>query len=202
MTVTPIREHGRDRRKRLTRKALREATLELGLERGLPDVSAEAIAERAGVSTRTFFNYFEAKEDAALLDLFVIDDRRLEELAEGPVDGVWTDLTTLFTDDAERAAEDGDELPRYMRLHAENPAVQTRQLAVFSRFQARLTDAIGARLGDGPSHRLRAAMMAGSCITAVRVGLEQWQLGGRRSSVRSHVHAAFGQLDPAFADSC
>lgn len=48
----------RELNKARTRRALVEAARELGSERGLEHVTAEDIADRAGVSRRTFFNYF------------------------------------------------------------------------------------------------------------------------------------------------
>jgi AcrR family transcriptional regulator len=56
----------RERKKQATRQALHEAAFGLVEENGLAAVTVEAIADRADVATRTFFNYFSAKEDAVL----------------------------------------------------------------------------------------------------------------------------------------
>ena len=45
-----------------THQALVDAARDLGRERGLESVTAEDIADRAGVSRRTFFNYFSGIE--------------------------------------------------------------------------------------------------------------------------------------------
>lgn len=45
---------------------IHDAAAELVLERGLAAATVEAIAERAGCSRRTFFNYYPTKEDAVL----------------------------------------------------------------------------------------------------------------------------------------
>jgi AcrR family transcriptional regulator len=183
---------GRERRKLATRRALRSATLELGLERGLGAVRIEEIAERAGVSTRTFFNYFDTKEDAALLDLLTVGDDELATLS-GPA--LWPQLATLFAADVERVGDAGADLPRLMELQARHPALQGRQLGEFSRFEGRLAAAIAAYLPGDP---LRAGVMSGSCITAVRVGLQEWGHDGWRGSPRPHVEAAFAVLAPSF----
>lgn len=195
------REDGRERNKRATRRALRLATLELGLERELADVPIDEIAQRAGVSPRTFFNYFDTKDDAALIELFQVTDEELAYFASPDRGtGVWADLTAMFVEDAERAERDGADLPRYLQLHARHPALQARQLGHFAVFLGRLSDAVAARLGDGPQVRLRAELMAGSCVTAVRVGLSQWAASGGRTPTAIHVAAAFAAFDGAFEE--
>ncbi|MFQ6328503.1 TetR/AcrR family transcriptional regulator [Nocardia sp. CWNU-33] len=54
----------RERKKLDTRKALSDAALELAMERGLGNVTRDDIAARAGVSVRTFNNYFTGKYEA------------------------------------------------------------------------------------------------------------------------------------------
>ncbi|MDF2444180.1 MAG: hypothetical protein JWR01_2383 [Subtercola sp.] len=54
----------RERKKLQTRAALQHAALELAAERGVQATSIDDICERAGVSSRTFFNYFPSKVSA------------------------------------------------------------------------------------------------------------------------------------------
>ncbi|THV33515.1 TetR family transcriptional regulator [Glycomyces buryatensis] len=59
----------RERKKAATKSALSQAALRLAMEKGSLDaVTADAIAAEAGVSTRTFHNYFPSKEEAFLYD--------------------------------------------------------------------------------------------------------------------------------------
>ncbi|MDQ4112238.1 MAG: TetR/AcrR family transcriptional regulator, partial [Actinomycetota bacterium] len=58
--------NARERQKRERRLALIEAAQRLVGERGLDDVTVEEISAAAGLSTRTFFNYFDSKDDAVL----------------------------------------------------------------------------------------------------------------------------------------
>lgn len=60
-------ESGLRQRQRLeTLRGLHLAASELAEEGGLAAATVDAIADRAGVSRRTFFNYFASKEDAIL----------------------------------------------------------------------------------------------------------------------------------------
>jgi len=84
----------RERKKLDTRWALSDAALELALERGLENVTREDIASRAGVSLRTFNNYFTGKYEAVA---FRQVDRTRQSLAvfrDRPADEpLWTAIT-------------------------------------------------------------------------------------------------------------
>lgn len=67
--VTNHRDSGhpdglRERKKDQTRRALHRAALELICERGPAATTIDDIVERAGVSRRTFFNYYSSREAA------------------------------------------------------------------------------------------------------------------------------------------
>lgn len=179
----------RESKKRATRARIHREAVALALAHGVDRVTVEEIAAAAEVSPRTFFNYFATKEDAALLDLFTIGDDGLAAFAAGPPEDTWPRLRELFVADVRRVERDGTDVPRWLALQAGHPALQARQFARFGAFERRLCDAITTRLG-GAEHRLRAEVMAGSCLTAVRVGLHRGA---------AQVGAAFDVLDPAFA---
>ena len=54
----------RERRRRQTSADIRGAAVRLAQERGFDKVTIDEICVEAGVSTRTFFNYFPNKESA------------------------------------------------------------------------------------------------------------------------------------------
>lgn len=56
----------RERKRAETWTTIHQAAADLTLDMGLHAVTIEAIAEQANISSRTFFNYFNCKEDAIL----------------------------------------------------------------------------------------------------------------------------------------
>ncbi len=70
----PAVEGRRERKKLQTREALRAAARELFARKGFTHTTVQQIADAADVSERTFFRYFDAKEDLLLPDLVAVFD--------------------------------------------------------------------------------------------------------------------------------
>ena len=81
VTTTTEPESLRARKREETRCALTDAAYALVRDGGLADLTAEAVADRAGVSRRTFFNYFPSVESvltATIAEFFASVGERLE----------------------------------------------------------------------------------------------------------------------------
>lgn len=164
----------RERKKEATRQALHEAAVRLAVEHGPERVTVEAIADAAGVSRRTFSNYFEGKEQALLYS----DQRWLRSLLElldtrpqdePPWQALSTTAQSLVSD---RAAD-----PRWveqMRLLRRHPSLLREQVAIYGRAEQALSDRIENRLPDGPHRDLAGRIMAATFLSALRVAVQQW----------------------------
>ena len=77
----------RERKKIECRLAIQRAALELAVEHdGMHDVPVEAISEHAGISPRTFFNYFPTKESAIFNAYIGRADDLVQAITEWPAD--------------------------------------------------------------------------------------------------------------------
>ncbi|ALG11150.1 TetR/AcrR family transcriptional regulator [Kibdelosporangium phytohabitans] len=74
----------RESKKHETRRALGFAAFDLATERGLQGFVVEDVTTRAGVSRRTFFNYFNRKEEAVVSVCGFVFDDAMAELHQRP----------------------------------------------------------------------------------------------------------------------
>jgi AcrR family transcriptional regulator len=97
----------RERKNADTRRALSDAALELAFERGLDNVTRDEIANLAGVSLRTFNNYFSGKYEALAYRQTERMRRGLAVLRQRPADEpLWTAITHAVLEPVE--ADFGD----------------------------------------------------------------------------------------------
>jgi AcrR family transcriptional regulator len=142
------------------------------VERGLDHLTVEAIADAAGVSRRTFSNYFIGKEEALLYG----DQVRMRRLLDLVGDGVeGEDLWTTLTRAAEELATDSDVDPnwanevRLLRLH---PSLLGAQVMAYAKTERALAETIALRLP--PDARARAQLLAAVYLTTLRVATQHW----------------------------
>jgi AcrR family transcriptional regulator len=97
----------RDRKKRRTRQAIRAAAIDLFTQQGVEATTVDQIASAADISPRTFFNYFESKEQAVSLPYGLRNEAALPPVVGDPwkaIAGTCTALAkALEADETERA---------------------------------------------------------------------------------------------------
>src|SRR5947209_9770433 len=117
----------RERKKAGTRKALSDAALQLAFERGVENVTREEIAGLAGVSLRTFNNYFTGKYEALTYRQTERLRRSVEALTHRPADEpLWTSITHVVLEALE--ADFGDVYGDENRVPTRQELVEVRKL--------------------------------------------------------------------------
>ncbi|WP_198597903.1 acyl-CoA-like ligand-binding transcription factor [Blastococcus atacamensis] len=168
----------RERKKRDTRAALARATLELAIEHGFAAVTVEQVAARAGVSYRTFFNYFSGKEEALLRP-------EEEHPAFGPrlraQDGALPPLEASRRALREQlSALDDDEAGWRQRLTviAAAPELLPRLMELGAASERDMAEAVAERTGLDADRDLYPALLAAVLGGAMRISLTRWHATG------------------------
>lgn len=185
----------RERKKAETRRALSSAALRLADELGPDGVTVEAIAEAAGVSPRTFFNYFSTKEDAVVgitpaqpSDLLTGLIARPEE--EPPLDA----LRATIHQSASRIEAGVNDWAMRNRLFQRYPTLAARHASRFAEVERGLVEEVARRSGLDPDLDTYPALLVAGVLGAVRVSMAVWQSHERPGAITELLDAAFDQL--------
>jgi len=162
----------RSRKKRLTREQLHKAALQLVSERGLAGVTTDEIASAAGVSARTFFNYYATKEAAVVGASADLPERVATLVLERPADEDPIDaLVGVFRERAE--AIDREPELRRLRQDVLNRFPELVPTAVGSSagVERAVAAAVAHRLGLEPDTHPYPALVTTAVMGAVRTAI-------------------------------
>ncbi|MEV4294890.1 TetR/AcrR family transcriptional regulator [Microbispora rosea] len=181
----------REQKKQATREALRTAALRLALERGPDNVRVDDIAEAAGVSPRTYNNYFSSREQAIVAAITGEREARVSAaVAERPAgvglaEAVIEAIVDQYTDPGEPGRD-------ALLLITTRPALRDEFVDAATAIEHPLGDAIARRLGHTGGHTAR--VLAASVAAAVRLALRQWLQTTVASSTSSGLVLPSGSL--------
>jgi AcrR family transcriptional regulator len=185
----------RERQKRARREALVDAAQRLVQAHGYDAVTVEEIAAEAGVSTRTFFNYFETKEDAVLgLENVEPDQEVANAFATGGPTGVLlADLAILATALLARHAPRRHQVHGALAVMRHEPHLMARHTAWMERQRTALAEIISARLAARPAP-VDEQLLGMLCVVILHTASHLWEQDDFAGDPARHVDAAISQL--------
>ncbi|GAA1079678.1 TetR/AcrR family transcriptional regulator [Nocardiopsis composta] len=188
----------RERKKRMTRAALRAAAVRLFSEHGPEAVTVEEICAEAGVSPRTFFNYFAAKEETLLP--FTRDDceRFAREVAERPAHEQPQRAVRAVLEAAIGRAVAGPTWREEAALLRRHPVLAHRGVAATRSLRRALTEGLARRLGPQPP-RLYLHVVASVSVAAMQAAVNAWQEDPEEGDVLRLLGEAFDRVEAGLA---
>ncbi len=169
--VTTRRAGLREQKKQATREALREAALRLALARGPANVRVDDIAEAAGVSPRTYNNYFSSREQAIVA---AVTAEREARIAAAVVARPAGDRLSRAVVEAvvEQYTDPGEHHRDALLLITTHTELREAFIATTGALEHPLADAITRRVNGIDPHT--ALVLAASVAAAIRVALQGW----------------------------
>jgi TetR/AcrR family transcriptional regulator, regulator of mycofactocin system len=169
-------------RRRLMEDELIAVARRLFEQRGFDSVSVDEIAVAAGVSNRTFYRYFPAKEEVAVR----ATERTVEQFAgalagrlpgQSPLDAIYELLTS-------RDTEMDEEYVAWLNIASASPSLKLYHKGVtHDRVCAVLAAAFAEHMGVERATDMRPGVIAAAIMGAMDVALERWIVDGGDWSV-------------------
>ena len=163
----------REQRKRETSRALTETARTLTTERGFAGFTIEELCAEVGVSRRTFFNYFESKENA-VFGFAVIDSRQEQlEAAFLAQDGDLLDDFIALTIHRFDLFNPLDDAPALFAVIEQEPRLLKAAFEQLAKNERRDMGLITQRPDSGPDAELRAEVIVHTVGALVRLCMDQ-----------------------------
>ena len=161
----------REKRRRQTALDIQRATLDLAREHGFDQVTTDAIAERAGVSTRTFFNYYTNKEAASVGHPLGLPEeaKRAFETGNGLLS---EDLRNLMAAHLEQIEDMQDIMQDMIRLARDHDRVKRLLDQFLAGLVEELKASLALRMPDAPDDLQRA--LADWVLTGLGHAITDW----------------------------
>ena len=174
---------------------LRTAAMELFLTYGYDNVTVAQIAERAGLTRRTFSRYFADKRDVLFagseqLPVALADALRQVDPRLGPFPAMLQALADVGALLGERVA---DHAAQRREVISGSPELQERAQAKY----AAVSDALGAALVERGADPSTSTLFADVGVAIFRRGFERWTDAPHEADLASRIREAAGQLQDA-----
>jgi len=187
-----------ERKRQLVRDELTEAAVKLLAFQGFENTTIEQMAAAAGVSRRTFFRYFQSKEDVVIAKLSEMGERLANGLdvrppGEPPVLALQQTLRLVF---AEKVAEHPEKTHRLARITVKTPAILARYLERQVTWKVTVTEALARRMTTDPSTDPRPAVLVAVAFAAFDTALTYWA-DAATEDLNAIVDACFAVAFPA-----
>jgi AcrR family transcriptional regulator len=165
--------------------------MELYVERGFEETTVADIAERAGLTERTFFRHFADKREVLFVGQEDFHDSFVSVIASAPADA--SPIETVAA--AIRSVADQFEPRRPWsqergRVIAANPGLQERELIKLARVSEAIAEALRARGVSEPA----ASLTAQSGMAVFHVGFSQWIAADNTRTFSAIITDALAEL--------
>jgi AcrR family transcriptional regulator len=169
---------------------LRAAALELYLERGFEQTTVADIAERAGVTARTFFRHFADKREVLFAGGAELQSAVVAALADVPASTGPLPAAVRALEAAADLLTDREYSRRRQAVIVAHDELRERELVKLAAWSAALAAGLRERGVAEP-----AATLAGETAVAVfRVAFERWVADGETAGLGELIRDSFAEL--------
>ena len=157
-----------------TAKKIQATAIQLAVRDGLANVTTEAIAKEAGISTRTFFNYYPYKEAAMMGPPPDYPSDASEQFVNGAGTMI-EDLDRLITVHLTRFLDERELLAHILALSNTDPKLDAlRNSTILSR-RAQMRDLLRRRCPDAKPAQIE--ILAAAIVAATNAATKDWASG-------------------------
>jgi AcrR family transcriptional regulator len=173
------------------RGRLEQAALELFVEHGFEQTTVAEIAQRAGLTERTFFRHFTDKREVLFAGGSALQELLVNAVAQAPDSAAPLDVVAGALQSAAPMLQQRGDYPRQRQaVIAANPELQERELIKLAGLAAAMAGALRERGVPEPA----ASLAAEAGIAVFRVAFERWTAEDCQPDLAKLIRDSLDQL--------
>ncbi len=178
------------------RGRLELAALELYSERGFEQTTVAEIAERAGLTERTFFRHFADKREVLFGGAGGLQELLVNAVADAPDSLAPLDAVAVGLDAAGALLQERQEFAfRRQSIITANAELQERELIKLASLAAAIADVLRRRGVGDPA----ASLTAEAGIAVFKIAFERWVEDADRQSLQAFMRDSLDELQAVTA---
>jgi AcrR family transcriptional regulator len=186
-----IYDRGMGRWEPNARGRLQQAAMDLFLERGFEQTTVTEIAERAGLTQRTFFRHFADKREVLFAGGDALRELMVSAVASAPDSAAPMDAVAAALQAAGAALQEGGDRPRRRQaVIAANAELQERELIKLASLAAALADGLRRRGVSDPA----ASLAAEAGIAVFKIAFARWVSGPGQRELTQVIRESLDEL--------
>jgi AcrR family transcriptional regulator len=187
-----------ERKQQLVRDAIWAAATSLFYEKGYDETTVDDIAEKAGVSRRSFFRYFSSKSDVMTVAVDDYATLLTEAIEACPRSDSLAEVFRRTVLEVARHCASDPHTRKVMQIAARYPAAREALQSGTIGIEQRVAAAFARRCGRGADKDLTASVVAGLALSVLSVIFRVWFEQGKQdvTATVEQVLATLGRLVP------
>ena len=190
----------RTRKQELVREAIFDAAIDLFTKNGFNETTIEQIAEAAGISQRSFFRYFPAKDDLLAFRIAGFGDALVAAVRACPAEAPALEVIREVCVAGLKFSKSETRIQQIMEIAAHSLAARQANKAALVEVESRLSEAYAARSKTASKYSLEPRMLALMTLTVGDLARSSWFVGEAKDTSTA-LNNVLARLTRVFCDS-
>ena len=187
------------RKRQLVRDTIYDAAIDLFVKHGFDETTVEEVADAAGISRRSFFRYFECKDDLLALNTVHCGQTVCQTVASCPANLSLLEVVHETVLAAVRFTEAQKHTRQIIEIAQRSVSARQAHLSRLMEVGDKVAAAFAARIKSTSPYNMKQILLAGMSQLLVNAAIAPWFMGEQKDLLAAAKHGFFS-LTEMFSD--
>lgn len=187
------------RKRQLVRDAIYDAAIDLFAKHGFDETTVEEVADAAGISRRSFFRYFESKDDLLALNTVLCGEVICQTVVSCPANLSLLDVVRETVLAGVRFTEAQKHTRQIIEIAQRSTSARQAHMSRLMEVEDRVGAAFAARMKSKSRYSSKSLLLAGMSVLLMNSATASWYVGEHKD-IAAAAKYGFLSLAEIFCD--